>query len=126
MGDPTTEVGRALLSERSPLAHVDSISRPLLVAQGGNDPQVKKPQSDQLVDALGSRGATVTYLVFPDEGHGFTRPQNVLALRAVTEQFLAQCLGGRAEPFGESLRRSSLIVSHGADYVDGLQDAARR
>ena len=52
--------------------------------------------------------------------------QWVKAQNAVTEQFLAQCLGGRAAPFGESLRRSSLIVPHGADYVDGLQDAARR
>jgi dipeptidyl aminopeptidase/acylaminoacyl peptidase len=123
MGDPTTEAGRALLSERSPIRHADAISRPLLVAQGTNDPQVKKPQSDQLVEALRLRGATVTYLVFAGEGHGFTRPENVLALRAVSEHFLAQCLGGRTEPFGQSLRQSSIVVPHGASFIEGLQEA---
>lgn len=123
IGDPTTEAGRALLAERSPIFRADAIVRPLLVAQGANDPQVKKAQSDQLVEALRSQGAAVTYLVFPDEGHGFTRPENEIALRAVAEHFLAQCLGGRAEPFGKSLRSSSLIIPHGANFVEGLQEA---
>lgn len=123
MGDPTTEAGRALLAERSPIFRSDAISRPLLVAQGANDPQVKKAQSDELVEALRSRGASVTYLVFPDEGHGFTRPESGIALAAVAEHFLAQCLGGRAEPFGQSLRSSSLIIPHGANFVEGLQEA---
>jgi dipeptidyl aminopeptidase/acylaminoacyl peptidase len=126
MGDPTTEAGRALLAERSPLTRADAITRPLLVAQGGNDPQVKQPQSDQLVEALRSRDAVVTYLLFPDEGHGFTRPGNILALRAVTEHFLAKCLGGRAEPFGQSLRSSSLRVPHGAGNIEGLEGALSR
>lgn len=126
MGDPTTEAGRALLAERSPIAHADAIRRPLLVAQGTNDPQVRKAQSDQLVEALRLRGGAVTYLVFAGEGHGFTRPENVLALRAVSEHFLAQCLGGRAEPFGQSLRRSSMAVPHGASLIGGLQEALPR
>jgi len=126
MGDPTTEAGRAMLVERSPITYADAIRRPLLVAQGGNDPQVKKPQSDQLVEALKSRGAAVTYLVFPDEGHGFTRPENVIALRAVAEHFLAQCLGGRAEPFGQSLWSSSLVIPHGAEFIEGLPEASAR
>lgn len=123
MGDPRTEAGRALLAERSPIFRADAISRPLLVAQGANDPQVKKAQSDELVEALRSRGASVTYLVFPDEGHGFGRAENGIALMAIAEHFLAQCLGGRAEPFGQSLRSSSLIVPQGAQYVKGLQEA---
>ncbi len=126
MGDPTTEAGRALLAERSPLTHANAIRRPLLVAQGDNDPQVKKPQSDSIVEALSSRDATVTYLVFHGEGHGFTKPENVLALRAVSEHFLAQCLGGRAEPFGLSLRSSALSVPHGARFIDGLEQALAR
>jgi dipeptidyl aminopeptidase/acylaminoacyl peptidase len=123
IGDPTTEAGRALLAERSPILRADAIRRPLLVAQGANDPQVKKAQSDELVEALRSHGASVTYLVFPDEGHGFTRPENEIALRAIAEHFLAQCLGGRAEPFGQSLRSSSLVIPHGANFVEGLQEA---
>lgn len=126
MGDPTTDAGRALLAERSPLFHTDAIRRPLLVAQGDNDPQVKKPQSDQIVEALASRNAIVTYLVFPGEGHGFTRPENIIALRAVSEHFLAQCLGGRAEPFGQSLRSSALLVPHGAQFINGLEPALSR
>jgi dienelactone hydrolase len=102
---------------------VDAIKRPLLVAQGANDPQVKKPQSDQLVDALRSRAVAVTYIVFPDEGHGFVRPHNNIAFTAVAEHFLAQCLGGRAEPFGTSLHASSMIVPHGAEFVNGLREA---
>jgi dipeptidyl aminopeptidase/acylaminoacyl peptidase len=126
MGDPTAAAGRALLAERSPITHADAIRRPLLVAQGDNDPQVKKPQSDQIVEALKARGATVTYLVFPGEGHGFTRPENVTALRAVTEHFLAQCLGGRAEPFGQSLRASPFLIQHGGEFIEGLREAAAR
>ena len=126
MGDPTTDAGRAVLAERSPLFHADAIRRPLLVAQGDNDPQVKKPQSDQIVEALSSRNATVTYLVFPGEGHGFTRPENIIALRAVSEHFLAQCLGGRAEPFGQSLRSSALVVPQGAQFIKGLESALSR
>lgn len=123
VGDPTTETGRAFLTERSPVFRAEAISRPLLVAQGANDPQVKKPQSDQMVEALRSRGASVTYLLFPDEGHGFTRPENQIALTAITEHFLAQCLGGRAEPFGQSLRSSSLTILYGASFIEGLQEA---
>jgi dienelactone hydrolase len=93
---------------------------------GTNDPQVKKSQSDQLVEALRARGAAVTYLVFSGEGHGFTRPENIVALRGATEHFLAQCLGGRAEPFGQSLRSSSLSESHGANFVQGLEEALAR
>jgi dipeptidyl aminopeptidase/acylaminoacyl peptidase len=126
MGDPTSEAGRALLAERSPLTRADAIVRPLLVAQGTTDPQVKKIQSDQMVAALRSHGATVTYLIFSGEGHGFTKPENVIALRAVEEQFLAQCLGGRTEPFGQSLRNSSLTVPHGAGFVEGLEEALAR
>jgi dipeptidyl aminopeptidase/acylaminoacyl peptidase len=126
VGDPTTEAGRARLAERSPAFHADAIRRPLLVAQGTNDPQVRKPQSDQIVEALKSRGATVTYLVFPGEGHGFTRPENVIAFRGVAEHFLAQCLGGRAEPFGQSLRASPVIIQHGANFIEGLQEASAR
>jgi hypothetical protein len=65
----------------------------------------------------------VTYALFPDEGHGFARPENRLAFYGVAEGFLATCLGGQAEPIGDDLKGSSLTVPVGAAYVDGLAEA---
>jgi dipeptidyl aminopeptidase/acylaminoacyl peptidase len=123
MGDPTTEAGRALLKERSPLNFADRIERPLLIGQGANDPRVNVRESDQIVQAMAARNIPVTYVLFPDEGHGFARPVNNIAFNAVTENFLAQCLGGRAEPIGDTLKPSTAQVKHGAEFAAGLQDA---
>ena len=67
----------------------------------------------------------VTYVVFPDEGHGFARPENNIAFNAVAEKFLAKCLGGRAEPIGPSLKASTAEVRYGAEYAPGLAEAMR-
>jgi dipeptidyl aminopeptidase/acylaminoacyl peptidase len=83
---------------RSPLTFADRIVRPLLVAQGANDPRVKKAESDQIVAAARANGKDVAYLLFEDEGHGFARPENQLKFAAAAEEFLARHLGGRAEP----------------------------
>ena len=89
----------ASLNERiSPLFHVDKIDDPLMVLQGANDPRVKIAESDQIVAAMREKDLPVTYIVFPDEGHGFARPENRLDAFAHIERFLAQHLGGRAEP----------------------------
>jgi dipeptidyl aminopeptidase/acylaminoacyl peptidase len=82
----------------SPLFHVDKIDAPLMVLQGANDPRVKIAESDQIVAAMREKDLPVTYIVFPDEGHGFARPENRLDAFARIERFLAQQLGGRAEP----------------------------
>lgn len=95
MGDPTTEAGRAQLMRQSPLNSADKIKTPLLVVQGANDPRVNKAEADQLVVALRERNYPVQYLLAPDEGHGFARPVNNLAMIAAAEKFLAQYLGGR-------------------------------
>jgi dipeptidyl aminopeptidase/acylaminoacyl peptidase len=124
MGDPTTEEGRALLKERSPLNFADKISRPLLIGQGANDPRVNVRESDQIVAAMNARRIPVTYVVFPDEGHGFARPVNSIAFNAVSENFLAPCLGGRAEPIGDALKASTAEVRQGAEFVPGLKEAA--
>lgn len=124
MGDPTTEEGRALLKERSPLNFADKISRPLLIGQGANDPRVNVRESDQIVAAMNARHIPVTYVVFPDEGHGFARPVNSIAFNAVSENFLAPCLGGRAEPIGDALKASTAEVRQGAEFVPGLKEAA--
>ncbi len=121
VGDHRTEEGRALLQERSPLNKVDQIVRPLLIAQGANDPRVKQAESDQIVAAMEQREIPVTYALFPDEGHGFNRPENNMAFWGVAESFLAQCLGGRAEPLVD-LEGSTLQVPAGAEHVPGLAD----
>lgn len=108
VGDNTTPEGIALLKSRSPLTKVDAICRPLLVAQGANDPRVKRAESDQIVAAMQARDIPVTYLLYPDEGHGFVRPENRLSFYAAVEQFLAEHLGGRAEPIGADFEGSSM------------------
>ncbi len=120
MGDPTTEAGRTLLKERSPLTFADRIKKPLLIGQGANDPRVNVAESDQIVAAMAAKNIPVTYVVFPDEGHGFARPVNNIAFNAVAENFLAPCLGGRAEPIGPALTASTAQVKHGAQFVKGL------
>ncbi len=86
------------LQSRSPLFKADQISVPLLIGQGANDPRVNKAESDQIVEAMRKNNKPVTYYVFPDEGHGFARPENRMAFNAATEEFLAKQLGGRFEP----------------------------
>lgn len=126
MGNPNTPEGLALLKERSPLYSADKISRPLLIGQGANDPRVNKAESDQIVSAMKAKGIPVTYVLFPDEGHGFAKPNNNIAFNAVTESFLAKCLGGRAEPIGDTVRNSTAEVPAGAEYSPGLADALKR
>jgi dipeptidyl aminopeptidase/acylaminoacyl peptidase len=89
------------LTKRSPLFKAHQINKPLLIAQGANDPRVKIAESDQIVEAMRKANLPVEYLVFPDEGHGFNRPENTLFFVAKAEEFLAKHLGGRAEPFAE-------------------------
>ncbi len=123
MGDPTTPTGMALLKSRSPVYRAAAITKPLLIGQGANDPRVNQAESDQIVAAMQARKIPVTYVVFPDEGHGFARPQNTIAFNAVVEQFLKGCLGGRSEPIGEALKASTAQVTAGAEFTPGLQEA---
>ena len=123
MGNPTTDDGKALLHERSPLFAADKIKVPLLIGQGQNDPRVNVRESQQIVDAMKAKNIPVTYVVFPDEGHGFARPVNNIAFNAITENFLAACLGGRAESIGDALKPSSAQVKEGAGQVAGLNAA---
>ena len=120
VGDHRTEDGRAFLAERSPLSYVDRIQRPLLIGQGANDPRVKQAESDQIVQAMQAKGIPVTYALYPDEGHGFARPENNMSFNAITEAFLARCLGGRFERLGDDLAGSSVIVPTGAEEIAGL------
>lgn len=123
VGDHTTEEGRAELEKRSPLNFVEKIRRPLLIGQGANDPRVKQSEADQIVSAMEKHNIPVAYVLFPDEGHGFVRPENRLAFYAATEAFLARHLGGQAEPIGDALEGSSIQVPTGSDQLDGVDEA---
>ena len=83
----------------SPLYHVDAIRAPLLIGQGKNDPRVTLANADAMVAALRKAKREVTYVVYPDEGHGFARPENQRDFYGRVEEFLAKHLGGRAEPW---------------------------
>jgi len=122
IGDPDTEEGRAFLKERSPLTHIDRAFRPILIVQGLEDVRVTRAESEQMVAVLRQRNVPVTYVVFPDEGHGFSKPKNQIAFRAVTEAFLAKHLGGAAQPIDRprDFAGSSITVEVGADLIPGL------
>jgi len=83
----------------SPLYHIDTIRAPLLIGQGKNDPRVTIANTDTMVEALRKAKREVTYVVYPDEGHGFYRPENELDFYGRVEEFLSKHLGGRAEPW---------------------------
>lgn len=95
MADPTTSEGKALLIAESPLTRAKDIITPLMVVQGKNDPRVNIRESNQIVAAVRDNGKPVEYLVAPDEGHGFARPINNLAMVTEMEKFFAKYLGGR-------------------------------
>jgi dipeptidyl aminopeptidase/acylaminoacyl peptidase len=126
IGDPATPEGRQRATAQSPITRVDRIRAPLLIGQGQNDPRVVKAESDQIVAAMRQRGLPVTYVNYPDEGHGFVRPPNNLSFYAITEAFLQPCLGGRYQPIGDDFTGSSLQVLEGAQHVPGLSEALAR
>ncbi|MGZ6130696.1 MAG: alpha/beta hydrolase family protein, partial [Myxococcaceae bacterium] len=109
--NPDDPADKQLLESESPLFSADKIRMPLLIGQGANDPRVKQAESEQIVAALEKRGLGVTYVVYPDEGHGFARPENAMDFNARSEAFLAQYLGGRSEPMqGERIPGSTAVV----------------
>jgi dipeptidyl aminopeptidase/acylaminoacyl peptidase len=92
IGDPEKE--RDFLRETSPLFHADKIAKPLFVAQGANDPRVIKPESDDVVAAVKKSGVPVEYVVFPDEGHGFTKKKDEIECWGAILKFLDRYLKG--------------------------------
>ena len=101
-------VGTVDLDAISPINHVDQIQRPLLLGHGANDPRVKLQESETIASAMEARDLPIDFVVFPDEGHGLANPRNSLAMIALVEAFLQQHIGGRAEPFGDALKQSSM------------------
>jgi dipeptidyl aminopeptidase/acylaminoacyl peptidase len=95
VGNPETDAD--FLWSRSPLSRAHDIRIPLLIAQGANDPRVKQAESEQIVAALTEAGIDHEYMLFPDEGHGFAKPENRIKFYTAAERFLAKYLGGRYE-----------------------------
>lgn len=95
IGNP--EKDKELLRAASPVFHADKIQSPLFVAQGANDPRVKKAESDQIVEALRRRGVDVEYMVKENEGHGFRNEENRFDFYRAMEKFLARHLQGRVK-----------------------------
>lgn len=126
IGDPRTVEGRRHLHDRSPVNFADRARGPVLIGQGANDARVPKEQSDLMVAALRRAGVPVVYAVYPDEGHGLLRAENIRSFWAITEQFLARAIGGRAAPLGGALEGSSVSIEAGADDVPGLEAALAR
>jgi dipeptidyl aminopeptidase/acylaminoacyl peptidase len=121
MGDWETEAGAKALTEVSPLTHAGAIKRPLLIGQGANDPRVNVAESDQIVKAMQAKAIPVSYVLFPDEGHGFARPENNLAFYAVAEAFLSAHLGGAYQPMSkDDFTGSTITIKAGKEGIPGL------
>ncbi|MGJ4931347.1 prolyl oligopeptidase family serine peptidase [Bradyrhizobium sp. HKCCYLS2038] len=116
-GDPRTAEGRVLLAERSPIHKVDDIEKPMLIFHGANDVRCLMAESDTIVCAMRQRRIPVTYIVYPDEGHGFQKPENRLSYIAIAEAFFAHHLGGACEPVGRDFDGSSHEVRAGAQLL---------
>jgi dipeptidyl aminopeptidase/acylaminoacyl peptidase len=121
VGNPETAEGKALLAAASPLTHAADIKRPLLIGQGANDPRVKQAESEQIVAAMKAHHLPVTYIVFPDEGHGFARPMNNIAFFGATEAFLSAHLGGMYLPLTKAeVEASTMQIKDGKNGIPGL------
>jgi dipeptidyl aminopeptidase/acylaminoacyl peptidase len=94
-GDPDVPEQEADMLARSPISRVDDIIAPLLVVQGANDARVPQSESDHIVEAVRARGVEVEYIVFPDEGHDFVNPENLVATFDAADRFLGRHLRGR-------------------------------
>lgn len=116
VGDPETET--EFLKSRSPLFKVDKIKIPLLIAQGANDPRVNQAEAEQIVEALKKKNLPYEYMLFPDEGHGFAKPENRIKFYAAAEKFLAAHLGGRAE---KEKQAAKTIYAFRMKTIDGAE-----
>jgi len=123
VGDPADPADRERLLSQSPITRVEDIQSPLLIGQGANDPRVVQKESDQIVAVMEEKELPVTYVLFPDEGHGFARAENRLAFFAITENFLGSVFEKPAEAIGDDFEGSSVSVPNGAHFVEDLTEA---
>ena len=115
-GDPSTKEGLELLKKNSPITCVQNIKKPLIVFQGEHDPRVNKYESELIVSEMKKRNIPVSYVLYPDEGHGFLKEANNLSYLALTEKFLSHHLGGWYEPIhNNDLKDSSHKIIENGD-----------
>jgi dipeptidyl aminopeptidase/acylaminoacyl peptidase len=109
-GDPDTQQGIEFLKSRSPLSFVSNIKKPLLIGQGANDPRVKQAESEQIVAAMKANKIPGTYILYPDEGHGFAKPNNRMSFYAMAEEFMGNCMNMPYQEVGNAAKNSSAVV----------------
>jgi dipeptidyl aminopeptidase/acylaminoacyl peptidase len=123
LGDPRTAGGKKLLKERSPFNYAGQTKGDMLIVQGANDVRVPTREAEQVVAAMQKAGVHVTFLLYPDEGHGIIRTANNRSFLAISEVFFGQCLGGWYSTLSRELEGSSVKVPAGIEYIQGLKDA---
>lgn len=96
IGDAADQEQRRVLDSRSPVNFADRVRKPLLIMHGANDPRAVLEHSDRMVAALRASDKDVEYMVIQDEGHGFDHWKHQMTRYRKTEDFLADCLGGRS------------------------------
>jgi dipeptidyl aminopeptidase/acylaminoacyl peptidase len=118
-GDIRTQKGRESAIKNSPMTYIANIKKPLIIFHGKNDARVNQKESDQVVSIMKKKGLPVTYVLYPDEGHGFLKEQNMKSHVAIVEKFLAKIMGGRFEPIhpGE-LTGSSHQILEGRELLE--------
>jgi len=121
IGNPFTSDGIAHLKSCSPLYKANAITKPLLIGQGANDPRVKQAEADQIVDVMKKNNLPVIYALYPNEGHTWGNPENELSFNALTENFLALHLGGKAEPINDAFKNASIEIREGKNQVEVLE-----
>ena len=107
----TKDLDQEILARISPITYVDQIKKPILIAHGANDPRVKQAESEQIVAKMKEKNIPYTYLLYPNEGHGFARPENRASFYAYAEEFLAEVFSKKFEPLGQDIQSSSVILN---------------
>ncbi len=124
VGDWRTDEGKKLLTERSPVAHMGAIKNPILIGQGKDDPRTREWETASFAAALKGNHRAVTYAMYPDEEDELMDPANRTSFSALTEIFLAQCLGGAYQALGSDITTGSITIPVGARYIYGMHEQA--
>ena len=121
VGNPHTEEGAALLKKHSPSYAVDNIISPILLTGGGLDDRVPQSQFDNFAKLLNEKNKEVIYFTYPEEGHTFWDTGNWMSFWAITEAFLKEHLGGRAEVRNDAVEQGNMKVVLGGKFIEEIK-----